>query len=119
MSEEVVEGKEFWVVYSNTDLTEGRGHSIAVATCEMESTAIRLSIKRGVMGTNADVEPVKGIVFGGQTYIPSYAVKIDNPSKEDIETQKKLDAKRLAFAKAKAAGLTDDELKALGFRQEQ
>lgn len=41
--------KEVYVVVGNTDNTEGRGDLYPICFCEKESTAIRLSEKRGLM----------------------------------------------------------------------
>lgn len=108
---DVTERRDVWLVLSNTDCTEGRGREYVKYVTETEATAIRLGLKGYVMGSNCPV--VKG-----------FAVKINNtwfapceirpPSKEDTTTQERIDRQRAAHQKAIAAGLTDEDIKALG-----
>jgi len=51
-----------------------------------------------------------------QRSAPSAAITVVEPTREDIAAQVAIDAKREAVAKAKAVGLTDADLAALGLR---
>jgi len=50
----------------------------------------------------------------GKWYVPIAAIDVIGPTREDVAAQKAIDAKRAAMEKAKAAGLTDADLLALG-----
>lgn len=104
-----VETKDVWVAWTNTDLTEGRGHRIPLAVCELETTAIRLGRKGSVMGSDCLVTK-ETAVFSGGWLIPGV---IQPATGADSAAQGALAARRSAEAKAKAAGLSDDEIKAL------
>lgn len=69
-----------WVVYTNTDLNEGRGWQYPLHVCDKEATAIRLAHKAGVMGSDAEVKAVSLVKAGGAWYGP---VQIKQATKED------------------------------------
>lgn len=50
-----METKTYYSVYTNSDLTEGRGYHIPLALCESESTAVRLGKKKYVQGSDCPV----------------------------------------------------------------
>ena len=104
----------FWVAYTNTDCTEGRGRDVAIATCEIEATAVRLARGRYVQGSDGPVRPIELLFERGQWWVPCSLLNVIAPTSDDLATQKALDNKKAAITKAKAAGLTDDDLKALG-----
>lgn len=106
-----------YVAMTNTDLTEGRGWQIPLAVCEAESTAIRFAKKAYVMGADAPVEAVGLLLHEGKWYAPISIIRIHRPTQEDTSAQKALNAHREALEKAKAAGLTEEDIKALGGRQ--
>ena len=110
------ETKTVWVAYTNTDCTEGRGHDVPIAVCAAEATAIRLARKQYVQGSDGPVRSMELVNIDGKWYAPSAAIDIVSPSREDVAAQAAIDAKREAVAKAKAAGLTDADLMALGLR---
>lgn len=105
-----------WVAYTNTDCTEGRGHDVPIAVCAAEATALRLARKKYVQGSDGPVRTMELVKIDGKWYAPSSAISIVEPTREDIAAQAALDAKREALAKAKAAGLTDADLLALGLK---
>lgn len=96
-----------FVVYTNTDLTEGRGYQYPIAWCESRATAIRLAHKKGVMGSDAEVCEIAGLMFEGRGYGP---VRIEKPTDEDRARDAAAKARREAIAKAKQAGLSDEDL---------
>lgn len=107
------EERTLWVAYTNTDLTEGRGRQVLAHVCEMEATARRLAKGIGPMGTGGEVHPVKLLVHEGKLYVPYELARAVPPTPEDQQAQAKADAKEAALAKAKAAGLSDADIKAL------
>lgn len=107
------EERTLWVAYTNTDLTEGRGQQVPKHVCEMEATARRLAKGISVMGSDGEVCPVKLLVHDRKLYAPYSLVRAVPPTPEDQRAQAKADAKEAAIAKAKAAGLSDADIKAL------
>jgi hypothetical protein len=112
----MTEKRTVWVAYTNTDCTEGRGHDVPIAVCAAEITALRLGRGGYVQGHDCPVRPMDLVKIDGKWYAPSAAISVIEPTKEDVAAQAALDAKREAMAKAKAAGLTDADLLALGLR---
>ncbi len=110
-----MEAKNIFVVVTNSDLTEGRGHPVEIAYCEVEATANRLAKGRGVMGSNADVRNAIAVYANGRWCAP---VKIEQPSSEDKRTQEILDRRGIAIAKALELGLTGSDLKDMGVRHD-
>jgi hypothetical protein len=107
------ETKTVYVAYSNTDLTEGRGRDYPIAVCEMKITAERLARKRYVQGSNGPVRSMQLVKIDGKWYAPGEAVNVIPPTKDDIAEQKRIDERNAILAKAKEAGLTDDEINLL------
>tara|TARA_R110000851_G_scaffold325868_1_gene494059 strand:+ start:338 stop:673 length:336 start_codon:yes stop_codon:yes gene_type:complete len=109
MSESKIK-KDVWYVIGNTDNTEGRGRNVVLHTCQIRATAIRLSRKKGVMGSDAHIE--KGIAFTDNN-VTYGKVCIENPSREDVVYQQKIDDHEALIAKAKQLGLSEEEIKSL------
>lgn len=107
------ETKSVWVAYTNTDLTEGRGYDVPIATCELEATALRYASKAYVQGCDGPVRKVELAEINGKWYVPTTAVKIVEPTKEDTAVQLKMNARREAMKKAVEAGLSDADILAL------
>lgn len=82
--------KEVFVVYGNTDLTEGRGANYVKSVCAIATTAHRIAKGGYVQGSDCPVRAVKAYYIDNTWYAPS---RIIEPSKEDIQNQKKEDAK--------------------------
>lgn len=102
--------KTAYAVIGNTDLTEGRGDLLVKAICELPVTANRLGRGGFVQGTACPIDEVLVFRYKGRMYGP---VSITPPSKDDEASQKRADAKAAVLAKARASGLTEDELKLL------
>lgn len=100
-----------YVAWTNTDLTEGRGSSFPLAVCQKEATALRLGKGQYVQGCDCDVTKVELVEHDGRWYGP---IRLVYPTVEDNAAQARLDKKHAATEKAKAAGLTDAEIAALG-----
>ncbi|UVO19564.1 hypothetical protein [Stutzerimonas stutzeri] len=105
-----METKQIYVVWTNTDLTEGRGHQVPIAYAESASTAARLAKKRGVMGSDADYRPFEAVKHGGQWCGP---VTIERPSECDTAIDEVNARKAAALEKARQLGLTGEDLEAL------
>jgi hypothetical protein len=106
-----------YAVWTNTDLTEGRGREYVEYLCEKKSTALRKAKKNYVMGTDSRITEVKLFNSGSGWYGP---VNVIEPSSEDMKAEAQLeaeqrakDAKEAAIAKAKELGLTEADIKAL------
>jgi hypothetical protein len=101
-------------------LTEGRGSLYPYAICALESTARRLSKGIDVQGCDADVREGFAYLIDGTWYMPG---SIDYGNDGDRAEEKKIQEKRLtqmkfdaAIAKAKAAGLSEEDIKALSYK---
>jgi hypothetical protein len=106
-----------YAVWTNTDLTEGRGREYVQYLCEKKATALRKAKKNYVMGTDSRVTEEKLFQSGYTWYGP---VNVIDPSQEDLRVEEQLDAaykaaeaKKTAIEKAKALGLSDADIKAL------
>lgn len=99
-----------FVVYTNTDLTEGRGYQYPIAWAEVRTTAIRQAHKKGVMGSDAEVREVTGFRVGRNTYGP---VRLEAPSADDAAKEAVNKARREAIERAKTAGLSDEDVAAI------
>lgn len=106
-----------YVVWSNTDLNEGRGYDYPMRICSKEATAIRLSKGAYVMGSDARVTETELIMHNNNWYGPVY---IHGPNTADNEMEKTLELKRqaeeakaAAILKAQNLGLTPEDIAAL------
>lgn len=99
-----------WAVLTTDDLTEGRSGNYIKHLCEHEATARRLAKGGYVQGTDCPIERVELRYLDGLAVIPVRRLRVISQSREDIVAQKHLDAIRAAQAKARAAGLTDEDL---------
>jgi hypothetical protein len=105
-----------YAVWSNTDLTKGRGYEYAKHICSKEATAIRLSKGAYVMGSDARVTEIELIFHNNQWCGPVY---INGPSIADTEMEKlelkrkAEEAKTAAILKAQQLGLTAEDIAAL------
>jgi hypothetical protein len=106
-----------YAVWTNTDLTEGRGREYVQYLCEKRATALRRAKKNYVMGTDSRVTEETLFNAGRGWYGP---VRVIEPSQEDLRVEQQLEAeqqaktaKEAAIAKAKQLGLTEADIKAL------
>jgi hypothetical protein len=106
-----------YAVWTNTDLTEGRGREHVEYLCEKKATALRKAKKNYVMGTDSRVTEEVLFNAGRGWYGP---VRVIEPSREDLQVEEQLTAeakakaaKEEAIAKAKSLGLSDADIKAL------
>lgn len=109
------EKRTVYVAYTNTDLSEGRGYDVPIAVCLCEATATRLARHKYVQGSDGPVRSIEQQKIDGLWYTPELGVRAVDPTREDILAQTALDCKRAALDKAKMAGLTDADLRALNY----
>jgi leucyl aminopeptidase len=100
-----------WVVWSNTDLTEGRGREFAKHICRFETTAKRLASKSYVQGSDCPYEeiPLLSLQIGYRNYKFS-AVRVIEPTDKDTKEQTQLNKTKEAEQKALKLGLTPEEI---------
>lgn len=103
-----------WAVYTNSDLTEGRGREYVAHFCKTEATALRLAKRGYVQGCDCPVRPVEVLELDGKHVLPTSLLNIVHPTEADRAVEVRLAAKKQAFEKARSAGLTDEEIKLLG-----
>ena len=106
-----LEQQEAWVVWINTDLTEGRGVLQPRHVCRNEATAVRLARGADVQGCNARVK--MEWLTRGKDGIWCGPVAIVEPTPEDEAAELRIGQRRAALRKAKQAGLTDEDIAAL------
>jgi hypothetical protein len=109
--------QKVYAVWSNTDLTEGRGYEYAKYICWNEATAIRLSKGAYTMGSDARVREIELIFHNNYWCGP---VLIHSPNAADNEIEKTLELKRKAaqakadaILKAQNLGLSAEDVAAL------
>lgn len=102
--------KTVYAVYTNSDLTEGRGTQTVLCVCEIEATAIRMAKGKYVMGTDAPIQPITVERHGEKWFYPTSAVSVVPPTAADVARQELLDSTTAAIARAKAAGLHDADI---------
>lgn len=108
---EISEVMDVFVVWTNTDCTEGMGYQYPIHVCQKRSTALRLSKRKGVQGSDAEVTTGLAVRVNGSWLAD---VRIERPTAEDDKLQAIIDAKDAVIAKMVAAGISDDEMKILG-----
>ena len=112
-----------YVVWTNTDLTEGRGSEYPLAICDTLSTAKRLAKGKYAQGTDCSVteNTLYRIKTGPHGFYHWFGpVRIIEPSKEDLEKEdflreqkEKKEKRDIVLEKARVLGLTDEEIKVL------
>lgn len=111
----ITDTKQIWLVFGNTDDTEGRGREYVKHVTELEATAIRLGRKGYVQGGDCPVVRGHAIKINNTWFVPGQIV---GPSREDNSAQERINVRRAAYEKAVAAGMSEDDIKALGFRHD-
>lgn len=72
--------RKVWIVWTNTDLTEGRGTQFAIHYCEAEITARRLAKKNYIQGTDCPITEGKLFFDGTNWYGPGPMVTTMSPA---------------------------------------
>lgn len=91
--------KTAYVVYTNSDLTEGRGHEYPKHVCETLTTARRLAKRNYVQGMDCPITTVEIVNQRGCWIGPVHVIP---PTKEDIEAEKLINEAREINNKKKA-----------------
>lgn len=109
--------KTAYAVWTNTNLTGGRGTEYIKTICEKQATAIRIAKKGYIMGDNCPISKVEIFAKEHTLYGP---VHIIAPTIEDLQIEEQLvkvakaaSAKQAAIEKAKLLGLSEDDINAL------
>ncbi len=117
--------KEVFAVWTNTDLTEGRGREYILHVCALEVTANRLAKGKYVMGTDCRITKVEMILMGDKLttamwYVSNASDLLVAATDEEIKVENKLKEERAAkirrekvLEKAKTLGLTDEDIATL------
>jgi hypothetical protein len=107
-----------WAVWTNSDLTEGRGTQYVKHYCSLEATARRLAKGGYVMGTDCPLSQTQLFYIEGNWYAPGPLV--NTGSIEDLHEEEKIKAKReaenrkkQALDRARELGMTEEEIAAL------
>lgn len=111
---EISDVMDVFVVWTNTDCTEGRGYQYPIHVCQKRSTAIRLSKRKGVQGSDAQVTTGLAVKVNGSWLAD---VRIERPTAEDDKAQAIIDAKDAVIAKLVAAGISYEELQMIGLNK--
>lgn len=110
----MVEKRTVWVVYTNSDLTEGRGREFPIAYCKSEITAKRIGKGAYVQGLNCPIKSMEVDFVDGNYFMPRSLIHVMEPSYQDLVDQETLNAKNAVLERVRAAGLTDQDLALLG-----
>jgi hypothetical protein len=110
MQIDIKEEKDVWVVYENTDNTEGSGYQYPTYVCQVEETAKRLAKGRGVQGSDAYYYKMKAVYFNNTWLAPALII---TPTKQDLLEKQKNDKIKDVLEKAKALGLSDEDIETL------
>lgn len=105
--------KTLYAVYTNSDLTEGRGREYVIHFTTHSSTANRLGKGKYVMGSNCPVRKVTAYEIDGKTYVTGVAIeplaKPDEAAEKILEDEKK----RLAILEKIKDQVTSEEYELL------
>lgn len=111
------ETRDVYLVWGNTDNTEGRGMNYPMFVCHAEATAIRLSKEAYVQGSDSPVTKSKAFRLNHNWYVPG---RIIQPTKEDDKMEQVLreeEARRMkresVLQKLADAGISDEDIKIL------
>ncbi|QGZ13255.1 hypothetical protein PP410_gp38 [Vibrio phage NF] len=115
---ELEQEKKIYGVLVNSDLNEGRGFNYVKHLCEKEATAIRLSKRADVQGSDGSVVELQAVKIYGKWFYEG--ALINKPTSEDDKLEIKLEHEREkkklfndALAKAKELGLSQEDIEAL------
>lgn len=119
----MLKSKTVWIVWNNTDGTEGRGIQYPLHVCETEAVAKRLSKGKYVMGSDCPITEFESPLIS-HTYLAPYFLQ--RPNKEDIKRQEKIDKENEHKNKVKALidkmtekGFSDEEIHLLTRSKDQ
>jgi hypothetical protein len=115
---EIMQERQIWAVWTNTDLTEGRGIEFVKHYCETEATARRLARGGYVQGSDCRITAERMFYRDGAWYAPG--PNVVRPTREDqlaeelLQEQRDREQRRQqAIERAKALGLSEEDLATL------
>lgn len=107
---DVTDTKQVFVVWTNTDLTEGKGRQYPLYVCESKTTALRVGKNAGVQGSSADIYADEAYMMDGRWYAPSNIMRASLADKKiDQARQRSVEI----VDKAKKLGLSNEDIVAL------
>lgn len=103
-----------FVVWQNTDLTEGKGRIRPIGYFEAEYDGLKFGAGKDVQGSNCRVteEPLLQNPKG-KNHLPLGPIYLHPASKEGIEAAKRDKVRDDALKRAVELGLTDEEIAAI------
>lgn len=107
---DITDTKIVFVVWTNTDLTEGKGRQYPLYVCDSQTTALRLAKKQGVQGTDADVYDEEAYRINNKWYAPA-RIQAANLSDKKIDKDRQI--REDTINKAKKLGLSNEDILAL------
>lgn len=116
MKIDIVDIKDVYVVWTNTDLNEGRGQEYPFKICEEKATARRFAKGNDVQGTDCRISKAKVCKINGLN--DDNAVKfwylgpviIERPTTEDKKVQQQIDEYETVMQKAMDSGMTEEDI---------
>lgn len=103
--------KTVWIVWTNTDTTEGRGTQYPLHICESRATAERLSVGVGVMGSDGGIEAFEAVQHEGGSFLAPFYLRCTSPI--DKLRQAQIDAKEAAIRRARELGMSTQQIDAM------
>lgn len=105
---EIKDAKVVWVVWQNTDLTEGRGFEEPIRICDSYETAVRLGKGKNVQGSDCRVSKEPAFLIEGTSGWFS-RVSIESESAEDRSNRMVREKREAILEKARQV-LTEEEI---------
>lgn len=123
MTDYIFPTRTVYTVYTNTDLTEGRGYQIVKTRADNPVTAARLAKGEYVQGADCPVREETAIQVDGKWYAPlgglEHATREDQAQIDQLEKEQRAQAARDAvIERMRAAGFTDEDIAALDAQKE-
>mgnify|MGYP001568901927 CR=1 FL=1 len=104
---EYTKKKIAYVVFVNSDGTEGRGYPVVKAVCDKRATALRLAKGADVQGSNGQVLKTELLWVGTSWFGP---VTVVQSTVEDDRAERRMNEVQAVIDRGLALGLTPDEI---------
>jgi len=99
-----------YVVWANTDGTEGRGRDVPIGWFWNETSALRFAVGKDVQGSPGRVEKTSALQSGDPGRAWFGPVNIEYPTASDEMESHRINAARLALKRARESGLSDEDI---------
>ena len=106
MAIEIKDIKDIYVVWQNSDLTEGKGYQKPLAACLSKETALRLGTGKDVQGTNCVVTKHTAFQVNNFWYAPTYLI----PESQQDKLAREYKEKREAILEKARSVLSEEEI---------